>query len=80
MFETLDKAAPPATSAERRLADTMANRWIDFARHGQPGRDWPTWQRGYHRLMPFCLPGAVPAEMPQTHLTDTLTGSDKHKA
>ena len=79
MFDTLDKAGTLATPSERRLADTMANRWIDFARHGQPGDDWPTWQRSHHCLIQFGLSGDGPADMPETRLTDMLIGSGQHK-
>lgn len=46
VFETLDHrpdGAPPATEADRAISAAMHRRWIDFARTGAPGADWPAY-------------------------------------
>lgn len=46
VFETLDQRpdnAPPATEADRAVSAAMHARWVDFARTGAPGADWPAY-------------------------------------
>ncbi|HEY1073679.1 carboxylesterase/lipase family protein [Brevundimonas sp.] len=46
VFQTLDHrpdGAPPATEADRMVSAAMHARWVDFARTGVPGDDWPAY-------------------------------------
>lgn len=46
VFETLDHrpdGAPPATENDRAVSAAMHARWVDFARTGAPGADWPAY-------------------------------------
>ena len=46
VFETLDyrpDSAPPATEADRVVSAAMHARWVDFAKTGAPGADWPAY-------------------------------------
>ena len=46
VFETLDHrpdGAPPATGADHVVSAAMHARWVDFARTGVPGADWPAY-------------------------------------
>ena len=46
MFDHLDQEPAAWTTADRRLADTMAGYWVNFARTGNPnGPGLPTWPR-----------------------------------
>jgi para-nitrobenzyl esterase len=46
VFETLDHrpdGAPPATETDRAISAAMHARWVDFAKTGAPGADWPAY-------------------------------------
>lgn len=56
VFETLDHRpdkAPPATDSDRAVSAAMHDQWIDFARTGAPGSDWPAYAPAQDAWMVF---------------------------
>lgn len=56
VFETLDRRpeeAAPASDADRAVSTGMHARWIAFARNGDPGPDWPAYDRRNDDWMVF---------------------------
>lgn len=56
VFETLDRrpsGATPSSAADRAVSAGMHARWVAFARTGDPGTDWPAYDRKDDAWMVF---------------------------
>ncbi|WP_313004717.1 carboxylesterase family protein [Brevundimonas sp.] len=56
VFEALDHRPddpPPATVADRAISTAIHARWVDFAKTGSPGADWPVYRPADDAWMVF---------------------------
>ncbi|HEX3588195.1 MAG TPA: carboxylesterase family protein [Pseudonocardiaceae bacterium] len=66
VFDTIDDPATAHITGDEPphdLADDMHNRWVEFARHGDPG--WPAYEPGRRAVMTFDSPSSHVVDNPR---------------